>query len=181
MILLEGQTCFLRTLREHDAAELAHLVAKNRFYWSVFEPRHQDSYFTAAVQREKILESLHHMKNQREFSFGIYDVKTNYLVGHISMYSIKRLPFSSSFIGYSIDEMNVGKGLATEAVQLVVKYGMEVVGLHRIEAYVSPRNIGSIRVLEKANFQQEGLLRQLLFINGQWEDPYMYAILAYDY
>ena len=51
MILLEGQTCFLRTLREHDAAELAHLVAKNRFYWSVFEPRHQDSYFTAAVQR----------------------------------------------------------------------------------------------------------------------------------
>ena len=103
------------------------------------------------------------------------------LIGHISMYSIKRLPFSSAFIGYSIDEMNVGKGVATEAVQLLVKYGMEVVGLHRIEAYVSPRNVGSIRVLEKAKMQREGLLRQLLFINGEWEDHYIYAVLENDY
>ena len=177
MILLDGQTCFLRTLKEEDAADLAGLVYRNRHYWSIYEPRHQDSYFTVAVQREKILESLHHMKNHREFSYGIYHNRTNALIGHISMYSIKRLPFSSAFIGYSIDEKYVGKGIASEAVQLVVKYGMEVVGLHRIEAYVSPRNIGSIRVLEKAKLQREGLLRQLLFINGEWEDHYLYALL----
>ncbi|MGB3009898.1 MAG: GNAT family protein [Mycobacterium sp.] len=181
MILLEGHTCFLRTLDERDAAELTNLVFKNRHYWSIYEPRHQESYFTVAVQREKILESMHHMKNQREFSFGIYDRYSKELIGHISMYSIKRLPFSSAFIGYSIDELNVGKGVATEAVQLLVKYGMEVVGLHRIEAYVSPRNLGSIRVLEKANMQREGLLRQLLFINGEWEDHYIYAVLENDY
>jgi [ribosomal protein S5]-alanine N-acetyltransferase len=181
MILLKGQTCFLRTLQEEDAADLAGLVYRNRYYWSIYEPRHQDSYFTATVQREKILESLHHMKNQREFSYGIYQAGTNILVGHISMYSVKRLPFSSAFIGYSIDEKYVGQGIATEAVQLVVKHGMEVVGLHRIEAYVSPRNIGSIRVLEKAKLQREGLLRQLLFINGEWEDHYLYALLENDY
>ncbi len=181
MILLEGNKCFLRTLHEVDAADLTNLVVKNRFYWSIYEPRHQDAYFSIAVQREKILESLHHMKNQREYSFGIYDRKSQELIGHISMYSIRRLPFSSAFIGYSMDEMNIGKGIATEAVQLLVKYGIEVVGLHRIEAYVSPRNIGSIRVLEKAKMQREGLLRQLLFINGEWEDHYMYAVLENDY
>ncbi|WP_017381258.1 GNAT family N-acetyltransferase [Paenisporosarcina sp. TG-14] len=181
MILLQGKKYFLQTLREEDAAILANLVIKNRFYWSIFEPRHQDAYFTAAVQREKILESLHHMKSKREFNFGIYDYKTRELIGHISMYNIKRLPFSSAFIGYSIDEMNVGKGIATEAVQLLVNYGMEVIGLHRIEAYVSPRNGGSIRVLEKVKFQREGLLRQLLFINGKWEDHFIYAVLEDDY
>lgn len=181
MIVLEGKTCFLRTLQESDALDLVNLVAKNRVYWSVFEPRHQDSYFTVAVQREKILESLLHTKNKREFSFGIYEWKTNKLIGHISMYSIKRLPFSSAFIGYSIDEMCVGKGIATEAVHLLVTYGMEFVGLHRIEAYVSPRNSGSIRVLEKAKFQREGLHRQLLFINGEWEDHFIYAVLEDDY
>ena len=181
MNVLMGQTCFLRTLREEDAADMASLVYRNRHYWSIYEPRHQDSYFTTAVQREKILESLHHMKNQREFSFGIYDKKTNALIGHISMYGVKRLPFSSAFIGYSIDEIFTGQGIATEAVQLVVKHGMEVVGLHRIEAYVSPRNVGSIRVLEKARLQREGLLRQLLFINGEWEDHYLYALLENDY
>lgn len=181
MILLDGQTCFLRTLKEEDASDLATLVYRNRHYWSIYEPRHQDSYFTAAVQREKILESLHNMKNQREFSYGIYHSVSHALIGHISMYSVKRLPFSSAFIGYSIDENYVGQGIATEAVQLVVKHGMEVVGLHRIEAYVSPRNIGSIRVLEKAKLQREGLLRQLLFINGEWEDHYLYALLENDY
>ncbi|WP_075619010.1 GNAT family N-acetyltransferase [Paenisporosarcina indica] len=181
MILLDGQTCFLRTLKEEDASDLAGLVYRNRHYWSIYEPKHQDSYFTAAVQREKILESLHNMKNHREYSYGIYHSESHSLIGHISMYSVKRLPFSSAFIGYSIDENYVGQGIATEAVKLVVKHGMEVVGLHRIEAYVSPRNIGSIRVLEKAKLQREGLLRQLLFINGEWEDHYLYSILENDY
>lgn len=181
MILLEGQKCYLRTLYEEDAAAFTSLVLRNREYWSVFEPRHQDSYFTIAVQREKILESLHGMKNHREFSFGIFDATTSELIGHISMYSIKRLPFSSAFIGYSIDRHHVGRGLASEAVQLVVTYGMESVNLHRIEAYVSPRNVGSIRVLEKAKMQCEGLLRKLLFINGKWEDHYLYTIIEDDY
>jgi len=181
MILLQGQKYFLQSLRLEDAANLANLVIKNRFYWSIFEPIHQNSYFTVAVQREKILESLHHMKSKREFNFGIYDYKTQEMIGHISMYNIKRLPFSSAYIGYSIDEMNVGRGIATEAVQLLVNYGMEVIGLHRIEAYVSPRNSGSIRVLEKVGFQREGLLRQLLFINGKWEDHFMYAVVEDDY
>ena len=64
MILLEGKTCYLRTLYEEDAWVFANLVHRNREYWSVFEPRHQDSYFTEAVQKEKIRESLHHMKNK---------------------------------------------------------------------------------------------------------------------
>lgn len=181
MILLEGHACYLRTLHEDDARAFASLVLRNREYWSVFEPKHQDSYFSIAVQREKILESLHHMKNQREFSFGIFDAITSEFIGHISMYSVKRLPFSSAFIGYSIDEAHSGKGIASEALQLVVNYGMEVVNLHRIEAYVSPRNVGSIRVLEKAKMRREGFLRQLLFINGVWEDHYLYAILEGDF
>ncbi len=181
MILLEGKTCYLRTLYEEDAWVFANLVHRNREYWSVFEPRHQDSYFTEAVQREKIRESLHHMKNKREYSFGIFDQFTSELLGHISMYSVKRLPFSSAFIGYSIDEKHAGKGISSEAVQLVVKYGIESLQLHRIEAYVSPRNVGSIRVLEKAKMQQEGLLRKLLFINGVWEDHFLYAIIEDDY
>ncbi|MFX3675105.1 MAG: GNAT family N-acetyltransferase [Paenisporosarcina sp.] len=181
MILLEGQTCYLRTLYEEDAGAFASLVLRNREYWSVFEPRHQDSYYTVEVQREKILESLHGMKNHLEFSFGIFDEITSELIGHISMYNIKRLPFSSAFIGYSIDRHHIGRGLASEAVQLVVTYGMEVVNLHRIEAYVSPRNVGSIRVLEKAKMQREGLLRKLLFINDKWEDHYHYAIIEDDY
>jgi ribosomal-protein-alanine N-acetyltransferase len=52
--------------------------------------------------------------------------------------------------------------------------------LHRVEAACIPDNIRSIRVLEKAGFQREGLLRSYLRINGAWQDHYLYARIVDD-
>ena len=103
------------------------------------------------------------------------------MIGHISLYSIKRLPFPSGFIGYSIDEKQTGKGIGSEAVRLVTEFAFDRVALHRVEAYVSPRNKGSIIVLERSGYHLEGLLRQLLYINGVWEDHYMYSMIEDDF
>jgi [SSU ribosomal protein S5P]-alanine acetyltransferase (EC 2.3.1.128) len=35
--------------------------------------------------------------------------------------------------------------------------------------------------LEKAGFLREGLLRKLLYINGKWQDHYLYALMDEDY
>ncbi|WP_313893678.1 GNAT family protein [Psychrobacillus sp.] len=181
MIYLEGDTCYLRTLLVKDAPILADLVYRNKHFWSVFEPLHRDDYYTATVQREKIRETLMLMQEKREYSFGIFAHGTEQIIGNVSLYSLKRMPFSSGLIGYSIDEQFIGKGIGTEAVKLVQQFGFENVQLNRIEAYVSPRNIGSIKVLENNDFQREGLLRKLLYINGKWEDHYMYASLSEDF
>lgn len=181
MILLEGETCYLRILNEDDAVIFTDVLSKNREYWSVFEPRQEARFFTVATQREKIRESLYQMRDRREYNFGIFDSLTGELIGHVSLYSIKRLPFSSGFIGYSIDERQTGRGIGTEAVKLVTKFAFEKVALHRVEAYVSPRNTGSVIVLERSGYLREGLLRQLLYINGVWEDHYMYSILEEDF
>lgn len=181
MILLEGKNCYLRILTEEDAFRFTELLAANKKYWSVFEPRQEASFFTVTVQREKIKESLFQMRDRREYNFGIFDSNTSELIGHVSLYSIKRLPFSSGFIGYSIDERRIGKGIGTEAVRLATQFAFEKVALHRLEAYVSPRNGGSIKVLEKSDFKREGLLRKLLYINGVWEDHYLYACLESDF
>jgi ribosomal-protein-alanine N-acetyltransferase len=147
-------------------------------YWSVYEPLHRDDYYTTSVQREKIRESLTLSKEKREYSFGIFEPQTERMIGSVSLYSIKRMPFSSGLIGYSMDELYIGKGIASEAVHLVKIFGFEHVQLNRIEAYVSPHNNGSIKVLEKNGFMQEGLLRKLLYINGKWQDHYIYASLT---
>lgn len=181
VILLEGKTCYLRILTEEDAKLFTELLSANKDYWSVFEPRHEASYFSVAVQKEKIRESIYQMRDRREYNFGIFDSNTSRLVGHISLYSIKRLPFSSGFIGYSIDEREIGRGLGTEAVSLVTNFAFGKMALHRVEAFVSPRNIGSMKVLEKAGYCQEGLMRKLLYINGVWEDHYMYATIEDDF
>lgn len=181
MIYLEGDTCYLRTLSVKDAPALADLVYRNKVFWSQFEPLHREDYYTTGVQREKIRETLLLMEEKREFSFGIFAHQTDEMIGSISLYSLKRMPFSSGLVGYSVDEKHIGKGIASEAVHLVKLFGFEHVHLNRIEAYVSPRNLGSIKVLENNAFQREGLLRSLLFINGKWEDHYMYACISEDF
>ena len=181
VIKLPGQQCILRTFVEADARALAQLLQNNKFYWSIYEPLHRDEYYSEQTQHQKIVEGLRLSQENREFSFGIFDRQTGQLIGHISLYAIKRLPYSSAFVGYSIDQQYAGRGITTEAVALVLDFAFRTLNIHRIEAYVSPENVASVRVLEKSAFVREGLLRELLFINGQWVDHYMYAILQRDY
>lgn len=181
MVQLTGQNCWLRTFTPSDARVLAQLLADNKFFWSTYEPLHRDEFYTEEAQYQKILETLQLLQANREFSFGIFEHSSHRLIGHISLYSIKGLPYSSCFVGYSMDERYIGRGIATEAVRLLLEFGFNRLNIHRIEAYVAPQNLASVKVLEKSGFIREGLLRQLLFINGVWVDHYMYAILQEDY
>lgn len=180
-VRIQGEKCYLRTFSEGDARELASLLSRNKYFWSTYEPLHRDAFYTEQEQYKKILEGLQMMALKREYSFGIYSNETDILIGHISLYAIKKLPYSSAFVGYAMDEQFTKRGIATEAVKLVTKFAFNYLNLHRIEAYISPKNIGSIRVVEKIGFQKEGLLRELLFINGYWVDHYLYAILNQDF
>ncbi|MNN91526.1 putative ribosomal N-acetyltransferase YdaF [compost metagenome] len=81
-------------------------------------------------------------------------------------------------MGYYIDQIHNGKGYATAAVSLCLKKAFNEIGLHRVEAGVMPRNLPSIRVLEKVGFRHEGLAKTYLKINGTWEDHRIFAITS---
>lgn len=66
-------------------------------------------------------------------------------------------------IGYILHRERWGAGLAREAVARVVEYGFTEAALRRIFADTDPENAGSIALLERLGFQQEGHLR------GEWE------------
>lgn len=70
-----------------------------------------------------------------------------------------------------------GSGIATEAVRAMVAFGHGEAGLHRIEAVVEPENVASQRVLRKAGFEDEGLLRAYGFWAGKHRDLRMFSIV----
>ena len=74
----------------------------------------------------------------------------------MSLGSVLRGPFQSSFIGYWIDEKQAGNGYVPEGVALVIRYGFDTLGLHRMEAAIVPRNEKSRRVAEKLGLRDEG-------------------------
>ena len=54
-------------------------------------------------------------------------------------------------------------------------------GLHRIEAACCPENDASSRLLRRAGFQEEGLARAYLKINGVWRDHLLFGLVRGDY
>jgi ribosomal-protein-alanine N-acetyltransferase len=85
-------------------------------------------------------------------------------------------------IGYIMEDDNYKrKGLMTEALGAVIEYGFNKMNLHRIEALVGSKNIPSLKLMEKYNFIQEGLLRQHYFINNKYEDSLVFSKLYEEY
>jgi len=74
-----------------------------------------------------------------------------------------------------------GKGLMTEAVKEVIKYGFEKMNLNRIYARCFMENIGSQKVLEKVGMKFEGILREQMFIKSKFSDMKIYSILRKEY
>lgn len=71
-----------------------------------------------------------------------------------------------------------GRGLGTEATRLIVGYGLEEIGLHRISLGVYAFNPRAQRAYEKAGFVVEGRFRDALLWDGEWVDEIMMSVLA---
>ncbi|WP_229399434.1 GNAT family N-acetyltransferase [Micromonospora okii] len=70
------------------------------------------------------------------------------------------------------------RGLGTEATRLIVGYGFERLGLHRIALEVFAFNPRARRAYEKVGFVAEGVLRQVLRDGDDWVDATVMSILA---
>ncbi|MED7828039.1 GNAT family N-acetyltransferase [Streptomyces chiangmaiensis] len=71
-----------------------------------------------------------------------------------------------------------GHGLGTQATRLIVGYGFEKLGLHRISLEVYTFNPRARRVYEKVGFVAEGVLREALLWDGKRVDATVMSILA---
>ncbi|MFM1921727.1 MAG: putative acetyltransferase, partial [Candidatus Hydrogenedentota bacterium] len=73
-----------------------------------------------------------------------------------------------------------GRGIATEAVRLVVDFGFNCLHANRIEARVYGWNPASARVLEKCGFKLEGRLRRRMLKQGERTDQLIFGLLPED-
>jgi [ribosomal protein S5]-alanine N-acetyltransferase len=88
---------------------------------------------------------------------------------------------SSAEFGYAISSKYWNKGLMTEALKVIIKFGFDVMGLNRIEAKCYPENIASEKVLIKCGLSCEGTIRESVFIKGKFRDLKLFSILRTEY
>lgn len=80
-------------------------------------------------------------------------------------------------IGYALTTEVQGRGLMSQALQILVAELFLSTPLERLEARCAIENLASQRVLEKVGFVREGLLRAYFHLDGRRIDNYLYALL----
>ena len=88
---------------------------------------------------------------------------------------------NSAEIGYDLMQHFWGTGLMTEALQAMIGFGFDCMGLNRIEADVTVGNDSSARVLEKLGFREEGFLRERGYWKGRYHDLRIFGLLRRDW
>lgn len=130
------------------------------------------------VETERLLTAKLDAENKRDLGWVVYDFSKNF-IGELGMI-VAPERFQKAELSYSIHPEHWNRGYATEALQSLIQFGFNTLGLHRIEAGVAVDNKASIRVLEKAGFIREGVHRKILPLASGWSDNYSYAILKED-
>lgn len=101
-------------------------------------------------------------------------------IGSIGAFRCNNIHFRSAEMGYYIAESYWGKGIGTIAVEQTCRYIFENTDIIRIFAEPFAYNTASCRILEKAGFQCEGILRKNAIKNGAILDMKMYALIKED-
>lgn len=113
------------------------------------------------------------------YSFVIADARTDHGCGHAGLW-LRDLPLGRASVGYWVAGSARGRGAAAIAAAAVADWALGELRIPRVELYIEPWNVPSIRSAEKAGFRYEGLLRSWTELNGTRKDMLMYSRLPAD-
>ena len=118
-------------------------------------------------------------KKGTDYGFGVFEVGTGKFLGGVGINFINRVHKCAN-LGYWVRTSCTGRGVASSAARLAARFGLEQLGLLRIEIFVAVGNLPSQRAAEKSGAVREGVLRKRLLVNGQAHDAVLYSLVAED-
>jgi ribosomal-protein-serine acetyltransferase len=116
---------------------------------------------------------------EEEYGFGIFDARTGAYFGGTGLNHFVRRDLYAN-LGYWVRTSSTGRGIASSATRLLARFGLEELGLQRIEIVAAVGNVASQRAAEKAGAVREGVLRKRLQLFGKPHDAVIYSLVAED-
>ncbi len=112
--------------------------------------------------------------------WGIEWKENSKMIGSIDFVQYDKKNFSAE-IGYVLNRKYWNKGIMTEALKEIIKFGFDEMNLMRIETRLNAMNIASERVMQKNGLTYEGTLRKKEFLKNKFIDIKFYSILRDEY
>lgn len=169
--LAQGPRVGLRSFGLGDAEEFTALARASRSLHApwLFPPTDADAYATYA---ERLL------ADPTRYGFLVCTREDGRIAGFVNINNVVQGAFLSGALGYGAFAHAAGRGLMSEALDVVTRYAFATLGLHRLEANIQPGNLASVALVRRAGFRLEGFSPDFLFIDGAWRDHQRWAITA---
>ncbi|HWI70376.1 MAG TPA: GNAT family N-acetyltransferase [Baekduia sp.] len=181
-IRLDAEQTAIRPLAVADATEFAAAVVANRAHTEPWEPIHAEAHYSRPGQVETLRRDVESWELGTGYAFAVLDRgEGDAIIGRIALGNVVRGAWRNATLGYWVAAAAGGRGHATAAARLICEFAFDHAGLHRVQPAVIPRNVRSIRVVEKAGFRREGRALKYLNIAGRWEDHDIFAMTVEDW
>ena len=158
--------------------EWSRLRLESRAFLQPWEPVWGNDELSKAAFVDRCRRAKHDARHGSAHVYLIFERDSGMMAGGITLGNIRTGVAQSAQIGYWMGEKYAGRGLMQNALDRLCTFAFEGLALHRLEAACIPGNERSIRVLQKCGFNQEGLLKSYLKINGRWEDHLLFARIS---
>ena len=171
--ILETPRLILRGMKVSDAADMYAYASRpavsEYLLWTPHENiGHTRDYLTYVSQRYRTGDF---------FDWAIVDRESGHMIGTCGFTSF-RFESDVGEIGYVLNPDWQGRGLGTEAVRRIMRFGCEELQLHRIEARFMEGNVRSLRMMERVGMRFEGYARESMKVKGVFRTIGTCAILA---
>lgn len=115
---------------------------------------------------------------RREYHLAAVDKLSNEFVGAADL--CLHPAWRQAEIGWGIVANRVGHGLATEMTHAMLRFAFGALELHRVQARCRIENHASRRIMAKLGMREEGVMRDDMFVRGEWWSSVLGAILSTD-
>jgi len=125
--------------------------------------------------------ALEGLEDKSLFGWCIVFKETNRVIGTCALFDCD-LEKRVAEVSYETIPDYWGQGLASEFLPFIIAFGFNTLELNRINAFVDSRNVASLKLLEKNQFQHEGLMRESwIDVHGKAVDDHVLGLLQSDW
>lgn len=178
LLQYETQRLILKVLGPDYSSDVLRFYLNDRDLFEQYEADRSLNFYTEGHQRTILQLEYGLTLKLAQVRFYVF-LKENpeMIIGTVCLYDISN-SYSRANIGYKFSSAYHHKGYATEAVEKLLDIAFSELHLHRICAHVQESNTPSIRLLTGFGFEQEGVCRDYLCLNGIWTDHLQYSLIA---
>lgn len=174
----QTERLLLKVLTPDYAAVIHKFYRDNQNFLEPFEPQRPHSFYTTDFQYSNLRCEYDAFMRFAHFRYWLFEKQQpDSPIGSVCFSNFLQGAFHKCILGYKLGEPFCHHGYMQEALSCLIPVIAKEMNLHRIEAYVQPDNMPSIRLLSKLGFTEEGYLQKYAEIQGQWADHLIFTYL----